>query len=183
MSLTRRQFALQAACAVSAAGFALRVQAQAVWQPRDFRLELHNTHTGESFAGDVCVGDGVYDQDCLLSFDRLLRDHRNGEVHMIDRDLFSQLLALPRLLAVPARYEVISGYRSPASNEALRSAGRGVVRNSMHLEGRAIDIRLLNVDCARLRDVALQASRGGVGYYQSSKFVHLDTGRVRAWAG
>lgn len=183
MQLTRRRFALQSLLAVGAGGFALRARAQDSLQAQHSRLELRNIHTGESFVGDVCASDGVFDQGCLMSMDHLLRDYRNGAVREIDRNLFTQLLALPRLLGVPARYEVISGYRSAATNEALRAAGHGVARNSMHLEGRAIDVRLLDVDCARLRDAALGAARGGVGYYQSSDFVHLDTGRVRTWAG
>jgi uncharacterized protein YcbK (DUF882 family) len=104
-------------------------------------------------------------------------------MRVMDRGLFPQLLALPRVLGVAARYEVISGYRSPQTNQALRAAGHGVAEHSLHLEGRAIDVRLVGVDCARLRDAALAATAGGVGYYAKSDFVHLDTGRVRTWAG
>ena len=178
MLLTRRRFALQAAFAAGAVAFSGRARAG-----DEFRLELYNTHTGESLATDICGIDGVFNADCLAQFDHLLRDHRNDAMHVMDRGLFPQLLALPRVLDVPARYEVISGYRSPQTNEALRAAGHGVAEHSLHLEGRAIDVRLVGVDCARLRDAALAASAGGVGYYASSDFVHLDTGRVRTWAG
>lgn len=178
MSVTRRRFALQMACAAGLTGFAARARAQdAAW------LELRHTHTGETLAANVCSVDGAFDETCLTAFDRLLRDHRNGAVHAIDRPLFAQLIDLSRVLGVDARYEVISGYRSPQSNEALRAAGRGVAQRSLHLMGRAIDVRLLGVDCARLRDAALLAARGGVGYYAKSNFVHIDTGRVRTWAG
>jgi uncharacterized protein YcbK (DUF882 family) len=177
MRLTRRRFALQSAAAFGLASLAARAHADDGMQ-----LELRNTHTGESLAAPLCGPDGLPDLDCYARFDHLLRDHRNGEARPIDRLLFAQLLALPRVLGVAARYEVISGYRSPQSNEALRAAGRGVVRHSLHLEGRAIDVRLLGVDCAQLRDAALAAAQGGVGYYARSNFVHLDTGRVRTWA-
>jgi uncharacterized protein YcbK (DUF882 family) len=178
MLLTRRRFALQALFAAGTMAYAARARAS-----DDFRLELRNTHTGESLAADICGIDGAFDTDCLAQFDRLLRDHRNDATRVMDRGLFPQLLALPRVLGVPARYEVISGYRSPQTNQALRAAGRGVAERSLHLEGRAIDVRLVGVDCARLRDAALLAAAGGVGYYAKSNFVHLDTGRVRTWAG
>jgi uncharacterized protein YcbK (DUF882 family) len=183
MKLTRRRFALQTVLAAGVTAFAGRVRAADSAVAEASRLSLYNTHTGELLAADLCAADGQFDEQCLGQFDHLLRDHRNNAVHAIDRSLFSQLLALPTVLGVPANYEVISGYRSVATNEALRAAGHGVAVNSMHLEGRAIDVRLLGVDCARLRDVALAAAQGGVGYYASSDFVHLDTGRVRTWAG
>lgn len=206
MRLTRRRFAWQVAAASGGAVLALRAEAEefelepeppAIGEPSaplpsqppnsdlllDSHLELRCLHTGESLAADLCGTAGAYEPSCLLKFDRLLRDHRNNEVHAIDRNLFAQLLALPRVLGVRARYEVISGYRSPQTNTALRAAGHGVATRSMHLEGRAIDVRLLGVDCARLRDAALAAGRGGVGYYERNDFVHLDTGRVRTWTG
>ena len=82
-----------------------------------------------------------------------------------------------------ARYEVISGYRSPRTNEGLRAAGHAVAEHSQHIQGHAMDVRLLGCDLATFRDAALQAKRGGVGYYPSSNFVHVDTGRVRTWTG
>ena len=97
--------------------------------------------------------------------------------------LFDQLTALAEAAGVDPRFEVISAYRSPRTNAALRAAGRGVATRSLHMEGRAIDVRLHGVSCAALRDLAVRAAAGGVGYYRASNFVHLDTGRVRAWAG
>jgi uncharacterized protein YcbK (DUF882 family) len=76
---------------------------------------------------------------------------------------------------------VISGYRSPVTNAMLRGKSEGVAAHSLHLEGMAIDIRLVDVALPRLRDAALAAARGGVGYYPASNFVHGDTGRVRRW--
>jgi uncharacterized protein YcbK (DUF882 family) len=97
--------------------------------------------------------------------------------------LFDQLADLAAAAGVEPRYEIISGYRSPQTNDRLAAASGGVAKRSLHMQGRAIDVRLKGVSCARLRDLALVAGRGGVGYYRSSDFVHLDTGRVRAWAG
>jgi uncharacterized protein YcbK (DUF882 family) len=88
-----------------------------------------------------------------------------------------------RTLRPQPRYEIISGYRSPVTNAALHERSSGVSSKSLHMEGRAIDVRLRGVDCARLNELALAMARGGVGYYASSRFVHLDTGRVRRWTG
>jgi uncharacterized protein YcbK (DUF882 family) len=113
----------------------------------------------------------------------LLRDHRANEAGRMDVQLFDQLTTLAEAAGVDPRFEVISAYRSPRTNAALRAAGRGVATRSLHMEGRAIDVRLHGVSCATLRDLAVRAAAGGVGYYRASNFVHLDTGRVRAWAG
>jgi uncharacterized protein YcbK (DUF882 family) len=111
----------------------------------------------------------------------LLRDHRSGESHPIDPALFDQLHALQSLMGVSSAFRVISGYRSPHTNAMLRSRSSGVAKASLHLEGRAIDVRLPGVALAELRDAALSLRAGGVGYYPDSDFVHVDTGRVRSW--
>ena len=114
----------------------------------------------------------------------LLRDHRANEAGRIDPALFDWLADAAAKLGVEPRYQVISGFRSSHTNEMLRrTGGGGVARKSLHMQGRAIDVRLNGVDCSALRDVAMSAGRGGVGYYRRSAFVHLDTGAVRAWAG
>ncbi len=125
-------------------------------------LAFRHTHTGESLA-------------------MFLRDFRNGAVQPIDPQLLDQLHQVAALTGSRAPYEVISGYRSPATNEALHRNGRGVATRSLHLEGRAIDVRLADVPLADLRDAALSLKAGGVGFYAGSRFVHLDTGRVRRW--
>jgi uncharacterized protein YcbK (DUF882 family) len=145
-------------------------------------LEFINTHTGETLkaayfkAGDYC-------EDALAGFDRVLRDHRSGEVARIDRALFDLLHDVAALAGKDARFEVISGYRSPATNAMLNARSSGVARRSLHMDGRAIDIRLTGYRTDRLRDLALSLQAGGVGFYRKSDFVHLDTGRVRTWAG
>jgi uncharacterized protein YcbK (DUF882 family) len=82
---------------------------------------------------------------------------------------------------VAPHYEVISGYRSPATNAMLHATGHAVSEHSLHMQGRAIDMRLRGYNLAAVRDLALAAKRGGVGYYPRSNFIHIDTGRVRKW--
>jgi len=146
------------------------------------RLVLHNTHTLESLAVEYCR-DGAYCASALASVDHVLRDHRNGEVHAIDPALLDLLHAAAVRAGHDPEFEVISGYRSPLTNALLHERSRGVAAHSLHMEGRAIDVRLVGCDLAVLRDVALGLERGGVGFYRASQFVHVDTGRVRAWSG
>jgi uncharacterized protein YcbK (DUF882 family) len=111
-----------------------------------------------------------------------LRDHYTGEVGSMDPQLFDLLHRVRRALGSTAAFQVISGYRAPATNLRLRlTRGGGVARNSLHTEGRAIDVRLPGVALAELRDAALSLRAGGVGFYPREDFVHLDTGRVRHW--
>lgn len=145
-------------------------------------LEMLSTHTGESLALAYRDASGLL-ADSLHQFNWLLRDFRVEEQHTMDAPLFDQLADLALAAGVEPRYEIISGYRSPRTNAALADAGHGVATHSLHIEGRAIDVRLRGVNCATLRDLALTMQRGGVGYYRKSDFVHIDTGRVRRWAG
>jgi len=145
-------------------------------------LELVNTHTSEAISLAYRDARGLV-APALSKLQWLLRDHRANEAATMDPLLFDQLADLAAAAGVEPRYQIISGYRSPRTNALLSGAGRGVARRSLHMEGRAIDVRLRGVSCADLRDLALGDARGGVGYYRKSDFVHLDTGRVRAWAG
>ena len=151
-------------------------------EPAARRIVLHNTHTRESLAVDYCSA-GRYCDDALGAVNHLLRDHRNGAVHEIDPGLLDVLHDVATRCARDAEFEVISGYRSPESNAAMHARSNGVASHSLHMEGRAIDVRLVGCDIAHLRDAGLGVGRGGVGYYPSLQFVHLDTGRVRTWAG
>jgi len=143
-------------------------------------LSLRHTHTGESLAVAFARGD-AYVSDALARVSWFLRDFRNGESHAIDPRLLDHLHTLSEVTRTRAAFEVISGYRSPATNEALRRRGGGVASHSLHLDGRAIDVRLADVPLADLRDAAASLRAGGVGFYPQSAFVHLDTGRVRRW--
>jgi uncharacterized protein YcbK (DUF882 family) len=145
-------------------------------------ISLVSTHTGESLltryfeAGQYVVG-------ALAQLNTLLRDHRSGDTHPIDPQLFDLLHQLAVDADQEPRYEVISGYRSPVTNGKLHARSKGVARHSLHMDGKAIDVRLVGAPCGQLRDLAMGLNVGGVGYYKQSNFVHLDTGRVRYWAG
>ena len=149
---------------------------------RERWLELASTHTGESLAVAYRNASGFV-TGALANLQHLLRDHRSGAQHPIDARLYDLLADLADAAGVDPRYEIISGYRSPASNARLHERSDGVAVKSLHLEGRAIDVRLRGVPTARLGAIAREAARGGVGTYGKSAFVHVDTGRVRAWYG
>ena len=145
-------------------------------------LQFFNTHTGESLEAAYFTG-GRYCEEALAGFDHLLRDHRNGAVARMDRGLFDLLHDVAALADKEARFEVISGYRSPETNAMLNARSSGVAKRSLHMDGRAIDVRLTGYRTDRLRDLALSLKAGGVGFYRKSDFIHLDTGRFRTWAG
>ncbi|APG24906.1 MAG: YcbK family protein [Syntrophotalea acetylenica] len=144
-------------------------------------LSLYNTHTGEHLRKIVYWENGAYLPEQLQQINHLLRDHRTGEVKTIDPRLFDILNGLQSKTAGDAPFEIISGYRSPATNHKLQSHSRGVAKNSLHMVGQAIDIRLPGYPLGKLRKAAISMKQGGVGYYPQSNFIHLDTGRVRCW--
>src|SRR5262245_5216837 len=150
--------------------------------PAGSRLVLVNTHTGEAL--DTTFRDGAgYRAGELGRLDWLLRDYRTGEVLPLDARLFDLLNELALRAGLEPRYEVISGYRSPATNAMLVATTDGVSSRSLHMDGKAIDVRLAGLPLERLRDLALARAAGGVGYYPVSDFVHLDVGPVRSWSG
>ena len=145
-------------------------------------LSFVHTHTAESLTIPYRTG-ACYEPGCLEAVNQLLRDFRTGEVHRMDPGLLDILSALKDQSGSDEPFEVISGYRSPATNAMLRerSSASGVAQHSLHLEGQAIDVRLAGVRTSRLAELARSLQRGGVGYYRASDFVHVDTGRVRHW--
>jgi uncharacterized protein YcbK (DUF882 family) len=142
-------------------------------------LSFRHLHTDERLSVTY-FEDGEYLPRALASIDHLLRDFRTGAVHRIDPALLDTLHTLTERLGEHT-FEVISGFRSLATNRWLRKHGNGVSSKSLHLQGRAIDVRVAGLSTARVRDAAMGLARGGVGYYPDSDFVHLDTGRVRRW--
>jgi uncharacterized protein YcbK (DUF882 family) len=158
---------------------------QTLAPPLEFRrLALHNLHTDERIDA-VYWENGDYVPDAVQAMNKVLRDHRNGEVHAMDRDLYDLLDALAAKVETRQPFQVISGYRSPASNAKLAAASKGkqVADRSLHIKGKAMDIRLEGDNLRHLHKAALSLGRGGVGYYPVSNFVHVDTGRVRTWQG
>ena len=143
-------------------------------------LSFYHTHTHETLEVTYAAG-GEYLDSALEEINVFLSDFRSGDVIVIDPKLLDLIYDVRASLGSKGTFEVISAYRSPATNEMLRDAGRGVAKKSQHLLGKAIDVRLRNVASSDLRDAAIKLKRGGVGYYAKSDFVHMDTGRVRRW--
>ena len=143
-------------------------------------LYLYNLHTQERLE---CwyYSDGQYLPRSLDRINNLFRDHRTEEQHPIDVNLLNTLFLLSRQFSTDAPIEVLSGFRSASTNEMLRRKSQGVAKRSYHMVGQAVDCRFPGVTVERLRDEALHAARGGVGYYPKSNFVHLDSGPVRRW--
>jgi uncharacterized protein YcbK (DUF882 family) len=176
----RRRFLLgaSAVCGVVGSMIAVPGLASAPSKPRSVRF-VH-THTGETLTAPYFDGGG-YNLACLTQVNYLLRDFRTGDIHSIDPSLLDVLYDLQTLADRDSAFEVISGYRSPATNAMLHRLSSGVAEHSQHLLGKAIDIRLQGYSTLALSQHARTLARGGVGYYQSSDFVHVDTGRVRFW--
>jgi uncharacterized protein YcbK (DUF882 family) len=143
-------------------------------------LAFYNTHTREELK-TVYWREGGYVTSSLTDLDYLLRDHRANQLTLMDPRLFDLLYAIQEKLNLTRPFHVISGYRSPETNAYLRRRSRGVAKNSLHMQGKAIDIRIPGYQSKELKRVALSLGRGGVGYYARSNFVHVDLGRVRHW--
>jgi uncharacterized protein YcbK (DUF882 family) len=148
--------------------------------PHERTLRMYNTHTGESLR-TVFWAEGKFVPDAMNDINKLLRDHRNNQVAQMDPKLLFLLDQVSNAVGGDSVVHIISGYRSPASNQLLADTTDGVARHSMHLDGKAIDVRIPGRNLASLHKAALHAGGGGVGYYPDSQFVHMDTGRLRHW--
>ena len=176
--ISRRQFLLLAA-AGCAATLSSRTLASVL--PRNERqVQMYNLHTGEKLSTTYWA-EGEYLGDELATVNHFLRDYRNDEIQRIDPRLLDQICLLQHKLEPKGVFHIISGYRSPQTNAWLRRHETGVAKRSLHMQGRAIDLRLPGVELTQLRRAALAMHAGGVGYYAKSNFVHLDTGRPRFW--
>ena len=144
------------------------------------KLSLLNLHTGESLKATYWA-EGQYQLSELHAINHVLRDHRTGDIHEMDSNLINMLNILHHKMDGKHAFNVISGYRSPKSNALLNKTTSGVAKKSLHMQGKAIDIRLPGRDLSALRKAALDLQTGGVGYYSKSDFIHVDTGRVRQW--
>ncbi len=176
--MNRRQFLTLGFKAV--AGFAL-LQVAPVWAGTGKRsLSLYHTHTNE-YLDITYARSGFYDPLALEQVNQYLRDFRTGEKHSIDPGVLDILWRIQQKMGCNGTFAVISGFRSPKTNLALRGKSNGVAKRSLHMKGQAIDIRLTGQKTRAVRDCALALKSGGVGYYAKSDFVHVDTGRVRTW--
>jgi uncharacterized protein YcbK (DUF882 family) len=175
---TRRKFLGQSLQIVT--GTTLLSPALSMARKLDIRdLSFYHTHTGQELDVTYRIA-GKYDPVALKKVNLHLRDFRTRETHPIDPNLLDILYSIRKQVG-GGIYEVISGYRSPKTNSMLRGKSGAVAKRSLHMEGRAIDIRLSGLRIGDLRDIARSLQKGGVGYYPKSDFVHLDTGRVRFW--
>ena len=180
MPIGRRSFLVSSIGAIGLGGLTPLRSAWATAAPEAHTLSLYNIHTSETLKvayreqGDLVP-------DALAELKHFLRDFRNEQTHDIDVALLDNLHDLYATFDQRGRFEVISGYRSPATNAALRHATTGVAEHSLHISGKAIDIRLTSAATKDLRAAALALRRGGVGYYPESNFVHIDTGPFRTW--
>jgi uncharacterized protein YcbK (DUF882 family) len=143
-------------------------------------LVLEHHHTGE-FLNITYYSQGRYIYGALNEISYFLRDYHTNETHPVDPYLLDQLYDVKLMLGTKKPFHVVSGYRSPETNASLRRHSHGVARQSLHMEGKAIDIRIEGITARDIRDAGLILQRGGVGYYPGQNFVHLDTGDIRTW--
>ena len=179
-SMGRRGFLASAGAVCGVLGSITALPALATTSDRSRSLRFVHTHTGETLTARYFDG-GAYSPASLQDVNVLLRDFRTGESHQIDPPLLDILYDLQTLADHDAPFEVISGYRSPQTNAMLHHSSSGVAEHSQHMLGKAIDVRLSGYSTRRLSEYARSLSRGGVGFYASSDFIHVDTGQVRHW--
>lgn len=179
--MSRRDFLSAGAAIIAATLFPLKAFAGI---SEDFSAErslpFYNTHTDEKITA-VYWSRGTYVPQALDDINHILRDHRTGEIKEIDTSLLDLLFALQQKLESAGPFHIISGYRSLKTNSLLRMTSKGIAKNSLHTDGKAIDIRLPDYELKTVQCAALDLQMGGVGYYPRSDFVHVDVGRVRTW--
>lgn len=181
--MDRRHFLKQAGLFSAAAGLT-GFAAPSLALPTEYHpersLRLYNIHTSE-YLTTTFFADGQYLHDEVQELDFLLRDHRANQAAAIAHELYEKMYYLQQLFDSHEPLYIISGYRAPKTNSNLRNVSEGVAENSWHMQGKAVDIRIPGVSHRDLHKAALRMRAGGVGYYPTSGFIHLDTGRVRSW--
>jgi len=143
-------------------------------------LFFYNTYTGETLQ-ESYWSDGQYITDVLNDINHIFRDHITETIEAIDTNLLDLLFALKEKMKITEPFHIVSGYRSPQTNAKLRKHKKGVAKNSLHMYGKAADIRVPGYSTKALRMAAIDLQGGGVGYYPRSGFVHLDVGELRYW--
>ncbi len=177
--MSRRHFL--AGCAAAVGMFGLSPAFAHILSKRPERdLSFLNLHTGERLKVTYWAN-GDFVAESLSEINHLLRDFRTGDTHRIDPRLLDILYGVREQLGTHKEFHIISGYRSPKTNHLLRTRSHGVAKHSLHMQGKAIDIRVPGYDIHRLQRAAKSLKAGGVGLYTKSNFVHVDTGRVRYW--
>lgn len=144
------------------------------------RISFRNQHTAEIFSGVYRVGD-KYLPDSFDKINLVLRDFRSNEIFPIDPRVIDIIYSVQQMTGASEPYEVLSGYRCPKTNKMLRGGSEGVAKNSLHMTGQAIDLRMPGFSTQQIKKIAVGLKAGGVGYYPKSDFVHMDSGIVRVW--
>ncbi|HSA61991.1 MAG TPA: DUF882 domain-containing protein [Nitrospiraceae bacterium] len=147
------------------------------------QLTLVNLWTDERLEVTYRNEAGEYDLDALDDVNHILRCHYTGEVAAIDVRVLEHVNLVQKKLGGDREIHIISGFRSPEYNAMLVRSGRRAARNSLHVQGQAIDLQIPGIHPKMVRQAALELGYGGVGYYPRSKFVHLDSGPFRQWYG
>lgn len=180
---SRRQFLLHSTVAIISSSISPLASASytdVLIRSKEKHLSFKHLHTNEVL--QCCYRkDDQYNFQAIAEINHILRDHRTNEVFAIDHQLLEMLHRLHTMTNSSMPFEIISGFRSLATNEKLRKSSTGVAKRSYHMQGKAIDVRLADVDLTTLRDTAISLQAGGVGYYRKSGFLHLDTGKPRNW--
>ena len=146
------------------------------------RIRMYSGRTGERLDMVYWI-DGKYIKDALKEVNHFMRDWRTGDAISIDTRTIDIMAAAHNLMDANEPYMMLSGYRSPKTNQMLRSRSRGVARNSLHVKGQAADLRLSSRTVSQMARAAMACKAGGVGKYSRSNFVHMDCGQVRSWGG
>ena len=175
--LTRRNFVKKSLHL--AAGIVLAGPFESIAMLTKQPMSLYHTHTGERL--EINYSSDGYTSSTINKLNYFLRDFRTKDVHPIDPALLNILNGIQQKSNSRGIIEIISGYRSPSTNKQLNSQSSSVAKQSLHMKGQALDIRLTDLKTRDLRDVAISLHQGGVGYYSKSDFVHIDTGRFRTW--
>ncbi|WP_045225816.1 YcbK family protein [Methyloterricola oryzae] len=178
--ISRRGFLTRVGVAAAGTMLLPSTEAFAKAISRERRISLYNTHTQEELSF-VCCPQENYDRRLLTRFNYFLRDHHSDQVRNMDPALLDLLYAVTVLTRGRGEFNIISGYRSAETNAMLRKVSHGVAEHSLHIQGKAIDLRTEDVSTRSLRTAALALEQGGVGYYRASDFIHMDTGDVRSW--
>ncbi len=178
--ISRRRFLTRSSMAAAGALLLPSTKSAASILSTERTLSFHNVHTDEELTIRCCP-EKDYDRETRLRFSSLLRDHHADEVREMDPGLIDIFFALSAFTGSTGTFRILSGYRSPETNSWLRRFSHGVAEHSMHIEGKAVDIRMDELSVREIRQAGMALAMGGVGYYPRSNFVHLDTGRIRHW--
>jgi uncharacterized protein YcbK (DUF882 family) len=183
--LTRRQICKTGALALAGLALPSTLQAATLISEPTHTLSFYHTHTNETLHGATYRKNGSLQPDTLHAIYHILRDHRCDQMAAIDLNLLDQLTRLNRQLGNQEPLHIISGFRSAETNAYLRkkSQGGGVAKRSLHMDGRAIDIRIPGFDVYDIYTAAVSLKAGGVGLYPGLKFIHIDTGEIKYWNG